>query len=300
MLVTMVFWGQMTPSFVLLLQVWDPFALSAARYVVAAPFMMLVLLAFRGSPMVPTWAEVPKLAALGIIGMGGLITCYAYGLAHSNPVTAIVVQTASPLTYTAIARFLYGEPVPSGIGTALCLVIPGGLLLATPALMGEAMTVKGGEIFLIFGSACWAWYSLQCRRWLPHYHELRLTTWTMITAAPFLIGIFLVLWALGATRLPAQVPPLYLNILLLWLVLTSTCLGIMLWHSGVSRLGVATAGLYFNIAPLVAMAISSALGYVPTPLQLAGALFVLAGIGQLHVRRWLKARRVRGQGAIRG
>lgn len=291
----MVFWGQMIPGFVLLLEVWDPFALSAARYVLAAPFMLLVLWLYAGRLDPPARGEVAKLALLGLFGMGGLITFYTFGLAHANPVTAIVVQTASPLTYAAIAILVYREPVPTGLLAALALVVPGGLLLAAPALAGGAVVFEGGEAFLVLGSACWAWYSLQCHRWLPDYGEVRLTAWTMAAAAPFLIFLFLGLWTLGLTALPTAWPSFELNALMLWLILTSTCLGIVLWHAGVNRLGVATASLYFNVAPLVAMAITTALGYQPTPFQLLGGLLVLAGVAQLQLRRWLHTRRQRAR-----
>lgn len=112
----------------------------------------------------------------------------------------------------------------------------------------------------------------------------------MVAATPFLLALFLVLWAAGLTRLPESVPPLQLNLVLVWLILTSTCLGLILWHRGVKRLGVATAALYFNVSPLVATAISAALGFVPTVWQLAGGVLVLAGVFQLQMRRWLRAR----------
>lgn len=289
-LMTMVLWGQMVPGFVLLLTVWDPFALSAARYVIAAPIMFVVLWVTRGI-VLPSLREVPHLALLGVLGMGGLIGFYTFGLAHSNPVTAIVVQTATPLTYTAFARYFYREPIPRGLFAAIVLVVPGGMLLAAPILFGGAITVQGGEVCLIAGSLCWAWYSLQCRRWLPHYDEVKLTAWTMIAAMPFLVLLFVALWMVGLTAMPETLPPLGLNILMLWLILTSTCIGIMLWHASVARLGVPTAGLYFNVAPLVALAITAALGYVPTFWQLVGGALVLAGITQLHVRRYLSATR---------
>ncbi len=287
----MVLWGQMLPGFVLLLTAWEPFALSATRYIIAAPAMLLVTRIMRGPLVLPPRSDWPKLSLLGFFGMGGLITFYTYGIAHSNPVTAIVVQSTSPLTYCAIAVLVYREPLPKGLGPALCLVIPGALLLAGPALMGDPLSFRGGEPLLICGSACWAWYSLQCHRWLPDYGELRITTWTMVAAMPFLIALFLLLWAMGLTAPPREVPPLGLNLLLLWLIFTSTCLGVMLWHGGVKRLGVATAGLYFNVSPLVAMAISAALGFVPTVWQLLGGALVLAGVLQLQMRRWLGARR---------
>ncbi|TVQ34641.1 MAG: DMT family transporter [Geminicoccaceae bacterium] len=290
LLLTMFLWGQMIPGFVVLLEVWDPFALSAARYVIAAPLMLAFLAWWAGRITPPLRSEWGKLALLGLFGMGGLITFYTVGLAHANPITAIVVQTASPLTHTAIAVLFYKERVPQGLGTSLALVVPGGLLLAAPAFAGGEMAFRGGEVLLLAGSICWAWYSLQCPRWLPDYGEVRLTTWTMIAATPCLVVLFLALWSVGLTAPPAAWPPLELNLLMLWLILSSTCLGIILWHGAVGRLGLATSALYFNVAPLFALVITSLLGFVPTLTQLAGGALVLLGVGQLQARRWWAAR----------
>ncbi len=297
LLLTMLFWGQMIPGFKVLLEVWDPFALSAVRYVIAAPIMLLVVRWWTGRLELPAPSEVVRLALLGTFGMGGLIVFYTWGLAHANAVTAIVVQTASPLTYTAIAIAFYGERVPRGLKTALLFVLPGGLLLAAPALAGGEMAFQGGEALLVLGSACWAWYSLQCQRWLPHYGEVRTTAWTMTAATPFLVLLFLGLWALGLTAPPPAMPSLGINLLMLWLILSSTCLGIILWHGGVGRLGLATAALYFNVAPLFGLMIATALGFVPTFWQLVGGGLVLIGIGQLSARRWWAARRQAAGGA---
>ncbi len=296
-LLTMLFWGQMIPGFKVLLEVWDPFALSAARYVIAAPIMLLVVVWWTGRLTLPATGEIGRLALLGTLGMGGLIVFYTWGLAHANAVTAIVVQTASPLTYTAIAVLFYGERVPQGLKTALLFVLPGGLLLAAPALAGGEMAFQGGEVLLVMGSACWAWYSLQCQRWLPHYGEVRTTAWTMTAATPFLVLLFLVLWALGLTAPPVTMPSVEINLLMVWLILSSTCLGIILWHGGVARLGLATSALYFNVAPLFGLVIAAVLGFVPTAWQLVGGALVLVGVGQLSARRWWAARRQAAGGA---
>ncbi|WGF89496.1 DMT family transporter [Marinivivus vitaminiproducens] len=288
----MLFWGQMVPGFVVLLQVWDPFALAAVRYLLSAPLMLgLLWLRFRRIDL-PPLDEIGRLVLLGTVGMGCFVMFYTIGLAFADPVSAIVVQTASPLLHTAIAVLVYREKAPAGLAAALALVIPGGLLLAAPAWMGTGqMSFRGGEFLLILGSLCWSWYSLQCRRWLPHYDEIRLTAWTMVSAVPFLLGLFLALLALGLTRFPDVMPSAGANLLLLYLVVSSSCVGIVLWHGGVGRLGLATAALYYNIAPLFAILIGMAMGFMPNLWQWLGGGLVLAGVGQIHLRRYRALRR---------
>jgi drug/metabolite transporter (DMT)-like permease len=56
-------------------------------------------------------------------------------------------------------------------------------------------------------------------------------------------------------------------------------LAYLLWNLGIRRLGNARTAVYSNLVPVVALAAAwLALGERPTPLQLAGAAVILAGL----------------------
>ncbi|MGF1528212.1 MAG: EamA family transporter, partial [Candidatus Competibacterales bacterium] len=145
---------------------------------------------------------------------------------------------------------------------------------------------RGGEALLVLASVCWSWYTLQCQRWLVGFNTFHITAWTMTGALVAVWLLFAVMSQFSLAALPNPWPTWEINGLLLWLVLTSTCMGVVLWHGGTRRLGLVRSAMYFNLAPLFGVLISSALGFVPTLYQLAGGALVLVGVGQIHVRRY--------------
>jgi drug/metabolite transporter (DMT)-like permease len=177
------------------------------------------------------------------------------------------------------------------MGVALALAVAGGLLVRLSAGgAGLAAGFRGGEILLLLGSGCWAWYSLACQRWLPGYSQLRITAITFLPGAAFLALLDGAAAAAGLTR--ASSAMLLTDALLVaWMAVSAGCLGVVFWHFGVSRLGLPMAALYLNGAPVVSLLLAIAFGVVPTWLQLVGALLVVAGVLQAQLRRLTGSRR---------
>ncbi|MBI3708983.1 MAG: DMT family transporter [Proteobacteria bacterium] len=279
----MLFWGAQVPALYVMLETWNVFWLSAARYVLAST-LLIALLAWReGLPRLgpDAWARV---AVLGTVGIATLATLLTIGLSNSDPVTAIVLQTAGPVVATLIARFLYRAPLARGTFVALVLAVGGGLLTMWPKFKGAGGPgFRGGEILLLLGSFCWSWYSIACQRWLPGFSQLRITTLTLAAGAVVVVLILLVVEALGLVVAPPRPPDAASYALLVFMTVTSTCLGILLWHGGVRDLGLPTASLYLNLQPVIGVLVTVAVGVVPYWEQLAGGVLVILGILQLRL-----------------
>jgi drug/metabolite transporter (DMT)-like permease len=288
--VTVLVWGAQLPVLYLLLERWDAVTLAVARYVVAVPVVLGVLwLREGGAPGGPgtPWG---RLALLGVIGIGAISLLHTGGLAYSDPVTAIVVQSASPVVATGVAwAWLRVRPGP-GMGVALALAVAGALLVRLSGGAGGPDTrLRGGELLLLLGSGCWAWYSLACQRWLPGYSQLRITAVTFLPGAAFLALVYGVAAAAGLTR-GSGAMLLADALLVVWMAVSATCLGVLLWHYGVSRLGLPMAALYLNAVPVVSVLLAIAFGVVPTWLQIVGGGLVVAGVLQAQLRRLAAAR----------
>jgi drug/metabolite transporter (DMT)-like permease len=279
----MLFWGAQLPALYVLLETWDVFALSAARSAVAGTVLMVVLAWREGVPRLG-WDAWWRVGVLGGVGVGALSTLLTIGLANSDPVTAIVLQTAGPVVATLVAGFLYRVPLARGTGVALMLAVAGALLTLWPKLQGAGGPgFRGGEILLLLGSFCWSWYSIACQRWLPGFSQLRITAVTLAVGAAWLILIFAVARALGAVGPPPRPPDAGSYALLVFMAVMSTCLGVFLWHSGVKALGLPTASLYLNLQPVVGVLLTLAVGVVPYWEQVVGGALVVLGILQLRL-----------------
>ena len=288
--VTMLVWGSQLPSLYVLLERWDAVTLSVFRYVIAVPVMVGLLWLREGLPPMPPRALWTRLAVLGTVGIGGINLFYTVGLAYSDPVTAIVIQSASPVVVTGVAWAWLRVPPGRGIGLALALAVAGGLLVRfSESGVRFRPDLRGGELLLVVGSACWAWYSLACQRWLAGMSQLRITAVTFLPGALFLVGVYAVTVALGLTRTSTVMLGADLA-LMAWVAVSATCVGVLLWHRGVSRLGLPTCALYLNTVPVVSVLIALAFGVVPTWLQILGGLLVLAGVAQAQLRRFAAAR----------
>lgn len=285
---TVVVWGAQLPIVYLLLERWDAVTLAAARYVMAVPLMLGLLWLREGWPREGPGAPWGRLVLLGIVGIGAISLFHTAGLAYSDPVTAIVVQSASPVVFTGVAWvWLRIRPGP-GMGVALALAVAGALLVRlSGGGAGLAVGIRGGEILLLLGSGCWAWYSLACQRWLPGYSQLRITAITFLPGAAFLGVLYAVTAGAGLTR-ASDAMLLADALLVVWMAVSATCLGVLLWHFGVSRLGLPMAALYLNGVPVVSLLLTIAFGVVPTWLQLLGALLVVAGVLQAQLRRGVR------------
>jgi drug/metabolite transporter (DMT)-like permease len=280
----MIAWGSQVPITYALLARWDPLTLSVLRYALAVPVILLVLWLREG------WRAPPRalwqpLALLGGIGMAGPNILYTMGLAHADPVTAIVIQSASPVTATLIAWLVFRVRPERGLGLALGLAVAGGVLAR---LWGSAGIVRsgaqGGELLLVMSSACWAWYSLGCQRWLPGQSQLWITAGTVAPATASVGFVYLIARASGIAQAPDPVPALD-ALALAWMAISSTCMGVLFWNAGVSRLGLPVSALYLNLIPVVAILVAAASGVVPRWPQIAGGLLVLAGVAQAQLRR---------------
>jgi drug/metabolite transporter (DMT)-like permease len=187
--------------------------------------------------------------------MAGLVVLSTVGLALSDPVTAIFVTAAAPLIHTLIAVVAYGERMLPGSILALTLATVGMILIT---LEGGALSeagFRGGEILLLSASVCWAWYSLQARRWFPRTSSLRLTTYSMVACLPLLIVVWLSGLSFGVSKLPQGIPPADTIVLLFWVVITGTCAGVILWHGAMYTLGGAVMAIYLALAPLFGVVI---------------------------------------------
>jgi drug/metabolite transporter (DMT)-like permease len=282
----MLAWGSMIPILSVLLDRWDAFTISALRYTLAAPLMLLVVWVREGRPDMPPRDQWLRLGLLGGVGIAGLSTFLTVGIAYSHPVSAIVIQAAGPVLTTLVGWVMFRVPPPRGLGAALLLTFAGALLTTWPggATATTGLGFRGGELLIVLGTVCWAWYSLACQRWLVGSSQLRITAVTFVPAAMMLLVVYGVTAALGATKAPTGGPDLEDGALIAWLAVSAACVGVLLWNYGVSRLGLGTASLYLNAIPVFAVLIALAFGVVPSGRQVLGGLLVLTGVAQAQWR----------------
>lgn len=285
-------WGSVIPAFNLLLQVWDPYFLSAIRYILGAPVFLVLLAVFERGPLVPAGIKQWKLWVLGAVGVGIFAPAFTLGVAHAHPIIAAIVSAASPITAAVVARLFFAIPLDRSVLPAVALAVTGGALaLWSPEALEGEFAIQGGEFLMIGATAAWAWYSIAAQRWLRDLSQLRITGLTLAPGAVIITAIYLVLGATGLADLPPAPPRDLGDVGLLgWVVMMVVVLGVFLWHYGVRHVGVVVASLYMNLVPVVAVVITALMGTPPTWNQVAGGLLVVLGVAYIQLRDVLRRR----------
>lgn len=287
-----ILWGTMIPGLVVMLEIWDPFFVAAVRYALAiVPFLLLLKIVERGR-LLPAGLPLRRLMALGFFGYGVFSPMFSIGLAHTHPLTAVIIVAMAPIVGSLVGRIIFGIPFDRRLIPAIVLAVGGGALATyEPDAEGIPFALTGSELLLLGAMCCWNWHSIAAQRWLVGYSQLRITALTASTGGIFLTFIYLGAALVGVSELPPAAPRDLGDILVVaWIIGGCIVGGILLWHWGVKQFGIVVPNLYMNLVPVVAIGLSALIGYVPTALQLAGGALVVLGILVSQLARFIGRR----------
>lgn len=233
----------------------------------ALPPGLLLLAVARQLPRGRWWARVFALGALNFSVFWALLFVSAYRLPGGVAATVGAVQ---PLIVVMLSALILGTPLRlRSVLAALAGLAGVALLVLSPAARLDPLGIAAG----VGGAVSMAFGTVLTRKWRPPVSLLTFTAW-QLTAG----GILLVPAALW---LAPDMPPLTgANLAgLAWLGLVGAALTYVLWFRGVGRLDPPVVSSLGFLSPLTAVL----LGWVfldqsLTPLQIAGAVLVLASI----------------------
>jgi len=287
-------WGSQIPVLTVLFEHWDPYFLAAARYVLAVPFLLLLLWLLE-----PRQFDLRGLfsARVWVLGtaLGLFVPLYTIGIAHADPNTAAIIGSMGPIIAGLVAWIGFRLPVERAMWPAIILALAGGVLATyKPDAAGSGFDIRGGEFLIILAALCWNWYSLAAQRWLGHWTQLKISVITMVPAAVVSVLVYAGAVLLDAAPWPMPGPRGMLDAgLLVWMTVTAVILGLIFWNYGVRRLGIVISAFYLNFVPVFAILIISLMGTPPNLMQILGGALVLAGVLQSQMRYlpWRRAPR---------
>ncbi len=241
----------------------------AARFDIAA-LAMLAISAVKGQ-RVPLIRHGRAYWTLGLVGIAGFNVLFFYGMRTTSAVNAALIMALNPLL-TVLLAFLMGMQRPHWrqlaafpLGAAgVAVVVLGG---------GAHLRISEGDVLLLGGNLCWAFYNVMAGRMLPRdVGGLTNTAGLMLTG-----GVVLTL-AAALAGVPVTAPRADAAGALLLMSLGGSVLAYLFWNTGIARLGPARAALFLNLVPVSSMVISALEGRTPTPIQLAGGAIVIAAV----------------------
>ncbi len=275
MLLTCLFWALNFTVVKIALREFPPHAFNASRLALASVLLLAYLWKKEGGIAVG-WADLLKLAALGIAGNTIYQLLFINGLRRTTASSTSLIMTMSPILIALLGSLFGVERIPWA-GWAGIIVAFSGLYLVvfgqagSPALGGESLT---GDLFILGANLCWAVYTVFSRPLLARMSPLKLTTLTFALGALFYFPA-------GARELAAT-PWSSLSIrgwaILLYSAVFSFAVGYVIWYSSVKRVGSTKTGIFGYITPVFAVIIAHVfLGEEVHLAQAAGVLVIFAG-----------------------
>ena len=252
----------------------DPLAYNGVRVLLAAMLLMIIALGTRSR--FPNRREIVALFALGILGNGVYQFFFVEGVARTRASDAGLVIAATPALIAIVGRMLGVERVHKRgvMGIALSIGGIAFVILGThSANTGDASI--WGDLLVLFGSVCWAFYTVLLKPYTEHLSGLHVSAFTMLGGAASLL---LIAWpriaATSWTALPVKgwSAIVYSGVFAL-------VIAYLFWYRGVRIIGPTRTAMYSNLQPVVAVLMAWwLLGETPTWFQGVGTGCILGGL----------------------
>jgi drug/metabolite transporter (DMT)-like permease len=236
-----------------------PFTTAAILYAGSAIFAALPI----GAPDAPRLGrrDVPLLLAVTLLGAVAAPMALAWGLQHTNGVTASLLFNLEALFTVLLARLIWREAIGGRVAAALVAILAGGALLV---LGGESTSIEAGwgALAVVCSTLAWAGDSVLSR-------GLSRRSTAQVVGAKGLLGASIAIvfaLALGEPWLHGGA-----SLLLLACGFVGYGASLRLYLHAQRAFGAARTGTVFAAAPFIGAAVAWAMG------QRAGGLATLAG-----------------------
>lgn len=273
--VTVVFWAASYQWSKVVLGYLDPVWTAEIRYGLAAIVLLAVTLpsgqvagAFRGN-----WRNY---LLIGIIGFAVYPLLILGAIAQTSALNASVVMALSPVLTMLGAGLFLGEELNGRMVIGLVIAVAG----AVVAVLGDnprglaGLTLDYGEPLALVAAVCLSFYTIAQRKLLsPSVPSIVSVALMLTIGAVLLLPITLIFGKLPTTPPSAAVIWSMLPVSLL-----STALAFVLWLRATQVVGVDIPNLLFNFIPVLTMIFTWVAGTPPFPMQILGAVLVVAGV----------------------
>ncbi len=252
----------------------DAETLLALRLLFALPFFVLMAAFAGGGRLIAR--DWRALAALGFVGY--YLSSYLdfLGLQYISAGLERLILFLQPTIVVLLSAFFFKTPIRRHHVISIALSYSGIALVFFSNLHfaadAHAITFGSGLVFL--SALCYAGYLIGSGAVIPRIGAARFTGFASMFACGFATGQFFI--SHGITGL-VQPPKVYW--LSLTMALVSTVMPIWLMAEGIKRIGANQVSMISAIGPVITIYFGWLILNEPiTPVQIAGALLVLAGV----------------------
>jgi drug/metabolite transporter (DMT)-like permease len=176
MLLLAVMWGLSIPITKLGLVTMPPLTLTALRFAVAVPLLLLFVI---GGPRLP-WRAVPRIALLGVLGIGAGQVTQTLGVVGASASVGTIISATIPIFVVMFAAMRLKQAVSIRQASGL-LAAFAGIALVASGNGGETAaseTTLAGVSLLLFSALVIAFYYVWSVELTRSYGIVAVTAWS--------------------------------------------------------------------------------------------------------------------------
>ena len=221
--------------------------------------------------------EWPMVILTGLIGMVGYHMFFFTALQFTSASKASMINAANPVITALLAHYFVSEKltrskfkflISAWIGVLIIIVSGNNINVVSDGL-------NRGDLIMLMGTLCWAFYGILVKRYLPRLGAIKLTAYTFLTStlmtAPFAIYDLFTSSALNVGISP--------YIAVLYMAIFPTVIGYAIQQQSIVHLGASKTALFINLVPIVSTTLAVLfLGESVSMVQILGALMVLMSV----------------------
>ena len=248
--------------------------------------------------------ELGSVAVYGVVGLALVQWLYLFAIGRMPVSISLLIEFTSPLMIALWVRYVRKEAVHQRIWLALALVL-GGLALVAQVWAGLTLDTLGVVASSLAAVSLAAYYLLG-ERALVGRDAWSLAAWSFGAAAAFW-AVLQPWWDYPFAQLSVPVglrgngegPLVPTWVLVAWVVVLGTLAPFSLVLAALGRIGATRVGLVGTSEPPLAGVVAwLAIGETLAPVQVAGAVVVLAGIVLAESARQAPAQTVAGADVV--
>lgn len=254
----------------------SPVDLGFLRFLVATPFMVLILLLSKKETRLP----VKDFLSLSVLGLTGVTLLYIFqfiGIEQTTASTAAVLINTNVIFVVILSATFLKETFSFKKSVGIALSFFGVLVVIFAQMTNESIVFSNvfliGCIFMVLSALCWAIYSIVGKKLLDKYDPFTVTTYAFILGTIFFLPVVL-------PDITDVVQNISFNgwIAILYLALICSVFGYVAWYYALSKIEAGRAVVFLNLIPLFTIVISFFTGEIPTFLFLIGASLIIYGV----------------------
>lgn len=273
MLLLAVMWGFSIPVTKLGLQTTPPLTLTALRFAVAVPLLLMLA---AGGPRLPRRA-VPRAAALGVLGIGVGQVAQTFGVEGTTASAGTIISATIPVFVVIFAAIRLRQPVALHQQLGLIAAFAGMALVASGAGEEAAAlhrTTAAGAAWLLLSAVAIAFYYVWSVELTREYGVVAMAAWS--TLFGFLALLPWTAWEMARAPVDIGAEALWAAA---YLGLIVTVAGLFLWLHILETVPARVAASVQYLQPVVGILAASAMfGDKPGPFFAAGVVLILGGL----------------------